>query len=374
MKKKRKSPERSRKGKSSAVPHSPISVGKVDAVSLNGWDVTERSHKQQRLIAGWLSLVLGAALMGVKFYAWKITGSSAILSDALESIINVAASGFALVSIFVSALPPDEGHPYGHGKIEFFSAGFEGGLIILAAIAIFKTGFERIWAPVAIRQLDMGLFFIAGTAVVNLALGIGLQVIGRKTASLPLIADGRHLMTDVVTTAGVLIGLLLVRYTGKLWLDGAVACTVGLQILWTGASLVRTSFSGLMDEQDSALIEKVGRLLMKNRRPAWIDIHQLRAWRSGSLTHIDFHLILPRNLTLQDAHQEGKDLEMRIVNAFNGRASVLIHLDPCNDPECPGCLWYACGLRKRGVGTAAPVWDWKQFTRGKDAAGTSFGK
>ena len=108
---------------------------------------------------------------------------------------------------------------------------------------------------------------------------------------------------------------------------------------------------------------------MENRRAVWIDIHQLRAWRSGSLIHIDFHLILPRNLTLQDAHQEGKDLELRIVNAFKGRASVLIHLDPCDDPECPGCLWYECKLRKSGTVTGPPAWNWKQFIRPKQPLG-----
>ncbi len=322
----------------------------------------ERRQLRQRLVAIAISLVVGAVLMGAKFYAWRLTRSSAILSDALESIINVAASAFALVSILIAARPPDEGHPYGHGKIEFFSAGFEGALIVLAALGIFKTGLERLLHPQALARLDTGLLMLAGAGIVNLILGTGLIRVGRRTSSLVLEADGRHVLTDVFTTAGVLLGLILVRFTGWTWLDGATACAVGLQILWTGGSLVRTSFSGLMDERDPALLEKVSRLLVAHRQPSWIDIHQLRALRAGSLTHIDFHLILPRNLSLEAAHREGKVLEQAIITAFDAQASVLIHLDPCQDSDCPVCRQHACQMRT-GEPRELPAWDWRRLTQ-----------
>jgi len=325
----------------------------------------EHRQLRMRLVAIGFSLSVGVALMGAKFYAWHLTRSSAILSDALESIINVAASSFALASILIAARPPDEGHPYGHGKIEFFSAGFEGALIALAALGIFKTGLEHLLDPRILPRLDRGLLVLAAAGIVNLALGAGLVRVGRRTASLTLVADGRHVLTDVFTTAGVLFGLLLVRFTGLTWLDGATACAVGIQILWTGGSLMRHSFSGLMDERDPALLEKVSRLLVAHRQPSWIDIHQLRALRAGSLTHIDFHLILPRDLSLEAAHREGKVLEEAIIAAFEGHARVMIHLDPCKDLDCPVCRQYACSMRN-GDPRELPDWDWRRLTLSGD--------
>ena len=287
-----------------------------------------------RIIAAGGAIFIGMAVMAAKFYAWHLTGSSAILSDALESIINVVAGSFALVAIITSARPPDQEHPYGHGKIEFFSAGFEGALIILAAFGIFKVGFEHLLHPQPLFHLGTGLVVLLGTSVVNLLLGIVLLKVGKKTGSLVLEADGQHVLTDVYTSGGVLLGLFLANLTGWFRLDGVIACLVGLNILWTGLKLVRRSFAGLMDAMDPELLQQVVEMINRHRRPKWIDIHKLRAWRSGSLVHIDLHLILPGDLKLGDAHTEADKLEKALMHGFKGRASVLVHMDPCVDAEC----------------------------------------
>ena len=287
-----------------------------------------------RITAAGGAIFIGAAVMAAKFYAWHLTGSSAILSDALESIINVVAGGFALTAIIASARPPDQEHPYGHGKIEFFSAGFEGALIILAAFGIFKVGFEHLLNPPPLFHLGIGMVVLLSTAAVNLLLGIILLRIGKQTGSLVLEADGQHVLTDVYTSGGVLLGLFLANLTGWFRLDGVIACLVGLNILWTGLKLVRRSFAGLMDAMDPKLLQQVVDLINRHRRPEWIDIHKLRVWRSGRLVHIDLHLILLGELSLEAAHAEARCLENIVITGFEGNASVLVHMDPCIDPDC----------------------------------------
>ena len=193
------------------------------------------------------SFVIGCLLMSIKFYAYWLTQSAAILSDALESIINVVASAFALGAVVLAARPPDSSHPYGHGKIEYFSVGFEGALIFLAAIGIFIKAADQLWHPRELPSLETGLWLLLAVNVVNLALGLGLIFVGKRTHSITLVADGRHILTDVYTTGGVLIGLFLVWLTDKIWLDGATAALVGANILYTGWKLVSHSFAGLMD-------------------------------------------------------------------------------------------------------------------------------
>lgn len=314
-----------------------------------------------RIIAISLSFVVGATLMAFKFYVYSITHSAAVLADALESIINVVASGLALVAILVAAKPPDETHPYGHGKIEYFSVGFEGALIILAAFGIFKTGWAHLLHPSEIPELEKGLWILFGVSAVNLALGLGLIRAGKRTDSITLIADGKHVLTDVYTSGGVIVGLFLVHVTGLLWLDGAVAFLVGLNILFLGWRLIRQSFWGLMDTADAALLKEIADLMHENRRDLWIDIHQLRAFRSGAFLHIDLHLILPRDMSLEESHREAKDLEKLIVAHFRGRASVLIHTDPCVDPDCPICNNHMC--HQRAHDTKEPLtWDAETLT------------
>jgi cation diffusion facilitator family transporter len=306
---------------------------------------TFRNH----LLAICASLLIGAGLMAVKFIAFYLTDSAAILSDALESIINVVAAGFALGSIIIAAKSPDPTHPYGHGKVEYFSAGFEGALIILAALAIFYEAWPRLLHPQAIPRLEKGALLILGAALVNLFLGLVLVMVGRRTKSIVLIADGKHVLTDVYTTVGVVLGLVGVYLTGWNWLDGAVAFLVALNILVTGARLVHQSAAGLMDKSDPELLEEICRIIADNRRPMWIDIHQLRARRAGPRVFIDFHLILPRDLSLDASHDEVKKLENILNDYFADQADILIHADPCMEPECPVCGLESCDHRRAGL-------------------------
>ncbi len=309
--------------------------------------MTERRQQRIRIAAGVVSLLVGAGLMAVKFYVYRLTGSSAVLSDALESIINVVASSFAIVSILLAAVPPDEDHPYGHGKIEFFSAGFEGALIVLAALGIFRVGIGHLVAPQPLPQLDFGLLLMAAASAVNGLLGLGLVRVGRRTRSITLEAGGRHVLTDVYTSAGVVAGLVLVRLTEWYWMDGLVACLVGIHILFAGAQLLRTSYKGLMDAADPKVLEKITEVVLAHRQPSWIDIHKLRAWNAGTRVHVDLHLILPRDMPLEEAHHEADALEQAILAEVPGAESVLVHMDPCGKEDCPICGRTPCAHRER---------------------------
>ncbi|QLA19613.1 cation diffusion facilitator family transporter [Desulfolutivibrio sulfoxidireducens] len=306
-----------------------------------------RPHPRAAVIAASASLAVGALLLGIKFLAYSQTGSSAILSDALESIVNVVAASFALISVVYAAAPPDSRHPYGHGTIEFFAAGFEGGLIIVAGCGIIWESFGKIFSPVPLANLDQGLVLLAGAGVINLLLGLALVRSGKRLRSLTLTADGKHVLTDVITSAGVLVGLVLVRLTDVAWLDPAVACLVAANILFTGYKLMRQAFAGLMREADPRLLDEICLKLSARRKPAWIGIHRLRAWRSGSRTHIDFHLILPRDLSLEAAHAEVREVEDILYAAYGSQADLLIHADPCREAQCPECGEDPCRSRAR---------------------------
>jgi cation diffusion facilitator family transporter len=295
------------------------------------------------------SLVIGLGLMAVKFIAYGLTDSAAILSDALESIINVVAAGFALMSVIIAAKSPDPSHPYGHGKIEYFSAGFEGALIILAALGIFYAAWPRLFHPQAIPRLEKGMFLILAAALVNLVLGLSLIMVGKRTRSVTLIADGKHVLTDVYTTGGVALGLVAVIFTGWNWLDGAVAFLVALNILVTGSMLVHQSSAALMDTSDPDLLDEICQVIADHRRDLWIDVHRLRARRAGTAVLIDFHLILPRDLSLEESHLEVKILEKILNEHYHGQADILIHADPCTEPECPICAHAICEQRTQEI-------------------------
>ena len=304
------------------------------------------TNLRPHLIAISASLVVGLGLMAVKFIAFYLTDSAAILSDALESIINVVAASFALWSIIFAARSPDPSHPYGHGKMEYFSAGFEGALIILAALGIFYEAWPRLFHPQAIPRLTSGLLLVLAAALVNLVLGLALVMVGKRTRSIVLVADGKHILTDVYTTVGVVLGLVAVLFTGWNWLDGAVAFLVGFNILITGARLVHQSSAALLDTSDPELLKEICEVIAQNRREMWIDVHQLRARRSGRRVFMDFHLILPRDLSLEASHGEVKKLEKILSDHFEGEADILIHADPCTDPECPICGHEPCDERQ----------------------------
>lgn len=309
-------------------------------------------HLRRR--AATLSILVGLTLLVVKFTAYWLTGSTAILSDALESIINVVASGFAFFSILVSSRPPDETHPYGHGKIEFFSSGFEGALIVVAALSIIWTAIPALTHPKPLPGLDVALALLVFGGVVNWLLGVYLIRAGKKARSATLIADGKHVQTDAFTSAGVIVGVALVGITGWYWLDPLVAILVALNILWSGYHLLDEAIGGLMDKADPQFLQQVAETLQRLRRPEWIAPHHLRSWRSGAVRHIDFHLVLPCYWPLYKVHQAHKEIETALLANLDTPGQVTIHFDPCSAAYCPLCAVEDCPVRQAPLREQVP--------------------
>lgn len=309
-----------------------------------------------RLRAG--SLALGGAIvvLCVKLAAWQLTGSSAVMSDALESFVNVAAGAILLFSLYLSAQPADRNHPYGHGKVEFFSAGVEGTLIALAALLIAVSAVRQLFHGVELRSIDLGLALVTVATLGNAALGWHLMRVGRRVQSLALVADGRHLLTDVVTSVGVIIGLALVWITGVSILDPIVALLVAAQILRTGWQLAREAIGGLMDEADPSSLAEMVNALEAHREPWWIDAHSLRSWRSGAAMHADLHMVVPRYFDADRLHEIDEHVENALLSATRRPGEVIAHFDPCRPRHCPGCSMQACAVR------AAPFAQLRPFT------------
>jgi len=300
-----------------------------------------------RKLAGAISLAVGFIMLGLKMGGFLLTGSTAILSDALESVVHVVATGFALFSVVLAAQPPDRSHPYGHGKIEFFSAGFEGALIIIAAAAIIYEAVPAFFKGPTLQKLDVGLVVVASAGVINLFLGLYLIRVGKRTRSLTLEADGKHVLTDSYTSLGVLVGLALVMWTGWTILDPLVAVAVALNIVWTGGRLIFHSVRGLMDAAEPDVLEDAIEVLRNNRLAGWIDVHRLRILRMGDFHHLDLHLTVPRFWDIGRGHEEQELLEELLDQQLPGTSEASIHLDPCVDACCGFCGYEPCPIRVR---------------------------
>lgn len=293
-----------------------------------------------------VTLCIGTLLMAVKFAAWWLTNSNAILSDASESIINIAAGVFAFYSLGLAAKPRDSNHPYGHGKIEFLSAGFEGGLIFLAGIGIvIKAGYNLVY-PQSIQNLDLGLYLTVFSGVINYVMGHLLERRGRLASSLTLIASGKHLKSDAWSSLGLVVGLLIVALTNIPILDSVVAAIFGLVILYTGFSLMRKSVAGIMDEADYQLIAQLVKVLDQHRRPNWIDVHNFRVIKYGATLHIDCHITVPWYFSTRDSHAEVKAFESLVVEKNELPVELFVHVDPCEPPvSCSICQKMDCMVR-----------------------------
>jgi cation diffusion facilitator family transporter len=299
-----------------------------------------------RLRAGLVSLVVGTVLLGVKFFAYQATGSTAILSDAMESIVNVIAAIFAFGSLLFAGMPADRNHPYGHGKIEFFTAAFEGGLIAFAAFMIIYEAAETLlWTGAQVAQLDLGVALTGAAGIVNLALGGYLVRTGNRCQSLALVADGKHVISDFWTSVGVVVGLLLVRITGALWVDPAIAIIVGVNLAWTGLKLVRYAAGGLLDEEDVDLLRKLLSAMNASAIPGIIRVHNLRAIRSGRFSHVDAHLVVPEFWSVKRAHDTAQSFEKHVIGIADVSGEILFHLDPCRQAYCSHCDLPECPVR-----------------------------
>lgn len=284
-------------------------------------------------------------LMLAKFSAYFITSSNFVLTDAAESIVNVVASAFAFFSIYIASRPRDENHPYGHGKVEFFSVFLEGALISIAGIGILFKSVYGLFYPQEIRDLLIGALIIGITGAINGVLGYYMIHKGKQLKSITLDADGRHLLTDMVTSGGLVLGLLLIYFTGFAWLDSVLSITVGLYICYSGYKLIRKSVAGLMDETDFAVVEEIISVLNTERKPEWIDIHNLRAQKYGHELHLDCHMTLPNYFDLNRVHQEVVLVDKLINEKAGVFTELFIHTDPCLPQCCHYCSMPNCPIR-----------------------------
>lgn len=295
--------------------------------------------------AAYIAFIISLLLLTIKFVAFFLTGSKAVLSDAIESIINVATGFFLVISIRVSTQPVDENHPYGHGKIEAFSAGFEGGLIILAGIMILQESIPAFFTPSPLQDLGLGMLLLLAAGIVNMMTGLYLLHSGKKLKSEALIADGNHLLADFYTSAGVIIGLVLVHFTGWVWLDPFIACLVAVNLLFPGYRLVRNSTKNLMNEADPDFLERIVGGLNAIRKPGWLIPHNLRSIRSGRYHHVDLHISFPRYWSLDQVHEAEEELTRALLDAVGEDGDIMLHTDPCKDEYCPTCDVEPCAAR-----------------------------
>jgi cation diffusion facilitator family transporter len=289
----------------------------------------------QKLAIG--SIFIGALVFALKYAAYYLTGSIALYSDALESIINVVTAIAAFMAVRLSAAPADANHPYGHHKVEYFSAVLEGVLIIVAALMILREAYFGFFTPKMLDAPGMGLAINAAASVFNGIWSWMLISQGRRLRSPAIIADGRHLLTDVFTSAGVLVGLVFIPVTGWTWLDPVLAAFVAINILWSGWGLIKESIGGLMDEAlPEATLSRVREIISCNAEGA-IEAHDLRTRHAGKMTFIDFHLVVPGAMSVTNAHDICDRLERALKDEVED-ALITIHVEPDNKAKHAGIV------------------------------------
>ena len=303
--------------------------------------ISKQNLRIQKIIAA-----IAILLFVVKIIAWYSTNSIAILTDALESIVNVIAALIGLYSLYLSAKPKDYDHPYGHGKAEFISAAIEGTLIAVAGFIIIYEAITNLLHPHTLKQLDYGISLVAATAVINYVAGVICLRVGKKNNSLALVASGKHLQADTWSTVGIIAGLILLVATKINWIDSAVALIFSFVIIYTGYKIIRKSIAGIMDEADEELLKKMVIMLNGNRKENWIDLHNLRIIKYGGTLHLDCHLTVPWYLNVHEAHTEIDELSTLVKKEFGESMELFVHSDGCLDFSCAICTKTECTVRK----------------------------
>lgn len=306
----------------SPSPATPAATG-------NGWTPQATPPTSLKRYA-WLSIATAVATILLKGLAWKLTGSVGLLSDALESFVNLAGALMALAMLSLAATPPDENHPFGHGKAEYFSSAFEGFLILVAALSIGYASVGRLLAPQALESVGIGLAVSVAASAINLATARILLAVGRSQKSITLEADAHHLLTDVWTSVGVIVGVGLVWLTGRLWLDAAVALLVALNILWTGWRLMQRSAAGLMDMSVPAEEIQAIEAVLASYRAQGLDFRALRTRQSGTAAFVTLRVLVPAGWSVQEGHDWAERVEADIRRALP-QAQVTTRLEPLED-------------------------------------------
>jgi len=300
-------------------------------------------QRHKRILS--IVLIVGVLLFGLKAWLYWVTKSNAILSDALESTVNIFAGAFALYSLILASKPSDKKHPYGHGKIEFLSASIEGALILTAGLIIIIKSIYNFYVPAKIEALEIGIIFTLVSGGINLLMGLILVRNSKKVKSLLLKASGKHLLSDAYTSAGLIIGLIIIQVTDILWLDSVAAILFGLIIIYSGYQILSESIDGIMDGADFETLEKLVKHLQENRKEDWIDIHKMRMIKYGTFMHLDCHVTVPRFYDIDQGHDVVKQVENQIISQFNNQAEVFVHMDPCVPESCIQCSVKNCRVR-----------------------------
>ena len=280
----------------------------------------------------YLSIAAALITIGLKFYAYFYTGSMGLFSDALESCVNLLAAVVALIMIHISEKPADEGHEFGHTKAEYFSSAIEGGLILVAAFSIIWSAAPRLLAPQPIENVGLGVLISLSASLVNLGVALVLIKNGKKNNSLLLEADGKHLMTDVWTSVGVITAIFIVKLTGFLILDPIIAIIVALNIVWTGFQLLKRSANGLMDASISESELKIVTDYLNELKTDKIDFHSLMTRQAGQRKFISLHLLVPGEWSVQQGHDYAENIEETIEDMFTEPVTVSTHIEPIEDP------------------------------------------
>lgn len=294
-----------------------------------------------------LVLAISVLLTGIKFFAYYLTHSNSILTDALESIVNLLTGAFALFSLYYASRPKDEDHPYGHGKIEHLSAGFEGGMIVLAGSAMIYEGINAFITKPEVHQADTGIYLTIIAGAINLFLGRYLVNKGKAEHSPALQGEGKHLMSDAWSSVAIVVSLSLVYFTNWFVVDYAVSILMGIYILLEGFKTLRDSVNDLLDKADFEKINHLIELLNKNRKTEWIDVHNLRVLKYGETLHVDCHITLPWYQSLEESHAQVDSVEQLIKKDFDREIEFFIHADPCVPPiSCSVCQITICKHRQ----------------------------
>ncbi|MFZ4545312.1 MAG: cation diffusion facilitator family transporter [Saprospiraceae bacterium] len=285
-------------------------------------------------------------LFVIKLVAWYYTNSVAIFTDMLEYTINVISGFIGLYSLYLSSLPRDKNHPYGHGKVEFLSATVEGTLMIVSSFVIVYEAINNLKHPHELKQLDLGIYLVALTGLMNFVAGAYSIKYGKKNNSLSLIATGRHMQSDTYATLGIVIGLILIHFTHYTWIDSFVAFVFAIIIIVSGYSILRSSIAGIMDEADDVLLENLVKMCQSIRRENWVDLHNLRIIKYGGTLHLDCHLTIPWYLNIHEGHDEVEALDKAVKENFGDSVEIFVHTDGCLDFSCKICTKTECPVRK----------------------------
>lgn len=310
-------------------------------------------------------MAIAFLLLLIKFAAYLLTKSNAILTDAIESIVNVVAGCFGLYSLILASKPKDIDHPYGHGKIEFISASIEGSMIFIAGVIIIGKSIYNLFYPHSIQNIDVGIILITIAGLINLMLGLIIEKRGKQSNSFTLIAGGKHLQSDGWSTAGLILGLILLYIFKHPWIDSAVAIIFGGYIILQGYKIVRHNVAGIMDEADTDLLNSIITTLNNNRDPNWMDIHNLRVIKYGSNLHFDCHLTVPYYFNVKEGHDEQEKIEAMIHKYHTNSDEWFVHIDACVPPHmCKICIKLDCNVRMAAFETRIE-WDLENVSRNK---------